>query len=206
MLGFKGDHHNIRPLPACRQNTTSPPFSIDDSPSDPDIFWTQSRDSEVWPPPTPVEHKPAPQIRTRNSKQAISGKNGNTSASRVSSTSKNSGKRCQNDGKSGSKSSGNTSDGSRKKSISGASTKEEADTVSEKKYEIAGLDSELVDMLERDILQKNPNIRWDDIADLEEAKRLLEEAVVLPMWMPDFFKGIRRPWKGVLMVIILSMV
>ena len=55
-------------------------------------------------------------------------------------------------------------------------------------------------MLERDILQKNPNIRWDDIADLKEAKRLLEEAVVLPMWMPDYFKGIRRPWRGVLMV------
>lgn len=35
----------------------------------------------------------------------------------------------------------------------------------------------------------------DDIADLEEAKKLLREAVVLPMWMPDFFKGIRRPWK-----------
>ncbi|CAB0005613.1 unnamed protein product [Nesidiocoris tenuis] len=53
---------------------------------------------------------------------------------------------------------------------------------------------------QRDIVQKNPNIRWDDIADLHEAKRLLEEAVVLPMWMPDFFRGIRRPWKGVLMV------
>uniref|UniRef100_A0A336LZR2 Katanin p60 ATPase-containing subunit A1 n=1 Tax=Culicoides sonorensis TaxID=179676 RepID=A0A336LZR2_CULSO len=52
----------------------------------------------------------------------------------------------------------------------------------------------------RDILQKNPNVKWDDIAELHEAKRLLEEAVVLPMWMPDFFKGIRRPWKGVLMV------
>ena len=55
-------------------------------------------------------------------------------------------------------------------------------------------------MLERDIVQKDPNIHWDDIADLAEAKRLLEEAVVLPMWMPDFFKGIRRPWRGVLMV------
>lgn len=35
----------------------------------------------------------------------------------------------------------------------------------------------------------------DDIADLEEAKRLLQEAVVLPLVVPDFFKGIRRPWK-----------
>lgn len=35
----------------------------------------------------------------------------------------------------------------------------------------------------------------DDIADLGDAKKLLKEAVVLPMWMPAFFKGIRRPWK-----------
>ena len=51
------------------------------------------------------------------------------------------------------------------------------------------MDSDLVDLLERDIISKNPDTHWDDIADLHEAKRLLEEAVVLPMWMPDFFKG-----------------
>ena len=34
-------------------------------------------------------------------------------------------------------------------------------------------------------------MHWGDIADLEEAKRLLEEAVVLPMMIPDFFTGIR---------------
>lgn len=38
----------------------------------------------------------------------------------------------------------------------------------------------------------------DNIADLEDAKKLLKEAVVLPMWMPAFFKGIRRPWKVLL--------
>jgi len=58
---------------------------------------------------------------------------------------------------------------------------------------------ELVEMIERDILEARPNIHWDDIAGLEEAKRVLEEAVVLPLLMPDYFKGIRRPWKGVLM-------
>jgi len=67
-------------------------------------------------------------------------------------------------------------------------------------FDGSGYDTDLVEMLERDIVQKDPNIHWDDIADLAEAKRLLEEAVVLPMWMPDFFKGIRRPWRGVLMV------
>ncbi|XP_023178992.2 katanin p60 ATPase-containing subunit A-like 1 isoform X1 [Drosophila hydei] len=62
------------------------------------------------------------------------------------------------------------------------------------------IEAELVDILDRDILQKDPKVRWSDIADLHDAKRLLEEAVVLPMLMPDYFKGIRRPWKGVLMV------
>ncbi|KAI5747693.1 hypothetical protein M8J77_017515 [Diaphorina citri] len=70
----------------------------------------------------------------------------------------------------------------------------------ERRFESYGCDNDLVEMLERDMVQKNPNIRWDDIAELTDAKRLLEEAVVLPMWMPEFFKGIRRPWKGVLMV------
>lgn len=70
----------------------------------------------------------------------------------------------------------------------------------QRRFEIDGPDGDLVDQLDRDILQRNLNVRWSDIADLEEAKRLLEESVVLPIWMPDFFKGIRRPWKGVLMV------
>ncbi|XP_069091381.1 katanin p60 ATPase-containing subunit A1 [Pleurodeles waltl] len=69
-----------------------------------------------------------------------------------------------------------------------------------KKFDGTGYDKDLVEALERDIISQNPNIRWDDIADLEDAKKLLKEAVVLPMWMPEFFKGIRRPWKGVLMV------
>uniref|UniRef100_A0A8C4Q3N6 Katanin p60 ATPase-containing subunit A1 n=1 Tax=Eptatretus burgeri TaxID=7764 RepID=A0A8C4Q3N6_EPTBU len=69
-----------------------------------------------------------------------------------------------------------------------------------RRFDGAGYDKDLVEVLERDIVSRNPNIHWDDIADLAEAKKLLEEAVVLPMWMPDFFKGIRRPWKGVLMV------
>lgn len=60
-------------------------------------------------------------------------------------------------------------------------------------------DVELIEGIERDIIEANVNVSWDDIADLAEAKRLLEETVVLPLWVPDYFKGIRRPWKGVLM-------
>mmetsp|Transcript_13615 Transcript_13615/g.22770 ORF Transcript_13615/g.22770 Transcript_13615/m.22770 type:complete len:370 (+) Transcript_13615:486-1595(+) len=62
-----------------------------------------------------------------------------------------------------------------------------------------GPDKDLIEMIERDILDEQPKVKWDDIAGCHEAKRLLEEAVVLPLWMPDYFQGIRRPWKGVLM-------
>ncbi|XP_077211878.1 katanin p60 ATPase-containing subunit A1-like [Tasmannia lanceolata] len=62
-----------------------------------------------------------------------------------------------------------------------------------------GPDADLAAMLERDVLETSPGVRWDDVAGLSEAKRLLEEAVVLPLWMPEYFQGIRRPWKGVLM-------
>lgn len=68
------------------------------------------------------------------------------------------------------------------------------------KFNPSGHDKDLVESLERDILLRDPNVKWSDIAGLKEAKGLLEEAIVLPLWMPDYFKGIRRPWKGILMV------
>merc|ERR1719453_205545 len=54
-------------------------------------------------------------------------------------------------------------------------------------------------MIEKDCVDKNPMVTWDSIAGLEVAKGLMEEAVVLPHLMPEYFQGIRRPWKGVLM-------
>ncbi|TPX46822.1 hypothetical protein SeLEV6574_g03004 [Synchytrium endobioticum] len=66
-------------------------------------------------------------------------------------------------------------------------------------FDGAGYEKDLVEMMKRDILSITPNTKWSDIAGLREAKQLLEEAIVLPLWMPDFFQGIRRPWRGVLM-------
>ena len=62
-----------------------------------------------------------------------------------------------------------------------------------------GPDADLIRMLERDVIEKNPNVSFDDIAELADAKKILQEAVLLPILMPHYFKGIRRPWKGVLM-------
>ena len=62
-----------------------------------------------------------------------------------------------------------------------------------------GPDGELIEMIEREVMERSPNVKFDDIAELEEAKITLKEAVLLPLLMPDFFRGVRRPWKGVLL-------
>jgi katanin p60 ATPase-containing subunit A1 len=62
-----------------------------------------------------------------------------------------------------------------------------------------GPDTDLIEMVEREVVDMNPNVSFDDIAELDVAKRALTEAVVLPLLMPDFFVGLRRPWKGVLL-------
>ncbi|XP_024972624.1 katanin p60 ATPase-containing subunit A1-like [Cynara cardunculus var. scolymus] len=82
------------------------------------------------------------------------------------------------------------------KDESGNGDAEEATT---KRGQYEGPDHDLAAMLERDVLENTPGVRFEDVAGLTEAKRLLEEAVVLPLLMPDYFQGIRRPWKGVLM-------
>ncbi|CAL8086545.1 unnamed protein product [Calicophoron daubneyi] len=58
----------------------------------------------------------------------------------------------------------------------------------EKKFDSGSYDKDLVEILERNIVHRNPNVRWDDIAESDEAKSLLKEA------------GIRRPSKSVPMV------
>jgi hypothetical protein len=62
-----------------------------------------------------------------------------------------------------------------------------------------GVDPKFVAMIESDILQTSPGVAWEDVASLGDAKRLLNEAVALPLLLPEFFTGIRQPWKGVLL-------
>ena len=62
-----------------------------------------------------------------------------------------------------------------------------------------GPDSELIEMLEREVVDSNPHVQFNDIAELKNAKGALMEAAILPLMKPEFFKGIRRPWKGILL-------
>lgn len=49
------------------------------------------------------------------------------------------------------------------------------------------------------IVSEKPSVTWDDVAGLKEAKKTLQEAIILPHKFPDIFVGIRKPWKGILL-------
>ena len=62
-----------------------------------------------------------------------------------------------------------------------------------------GDEPHLVEAVMRDMLCEDLGVTFDDIASLGPAKRLLNEAVTLPLLIPEYFTGIREPWKGVLL-------
>ncbi|XP_021941023.1 katanin p60 ATPase-containing subunit A-like 2 isoform X2 [Zootermopsis nevadensis] len=51
----------------------------------------------------------------------------------------------------------------------------------------------------QEICATDLNVHWKDIMGLEEAKRLLKEAVVYPTKYPELFSGVLAPWKGLLL-------
>ncbi|KAM8946347.1 katanin p60 ATPase-containing subunit A1 isoform 1-T1 [Pelodytes ibericus] len=174
-------------------------FKLDSSPVKAAQHDFPAQDGEVWSLPVPVERRPSPGVRKRQSAQYNDNRGHNNRLSAAA--------------KGPNQPSSRNSNNVRVKPSRAVERKDPLNKVKEeknksanvsesepKKFDGTGYDKDLVEALERDIISQNPNIRWDDIADLEEAKKLLKEAVVLPMWMPEFFKGIRRPWKGVLMV------
>ncbi|KAK7840859.1 katanin p60 atpase-containing subunit a-like 2 [Quercus suber] len=57
----------------------------------------------------------------------------------------------------------------------------------------------LAESLSRDIIRGNPDVKWESIKGLENAKRLLKEAVVMPIKYPKYFTGLLTPWKGILL-------
>lgn len=57
----------------------------------------------------------------------------------------------------------------------------------------------LAESLSRDIIRGNLDVKWESIKGLESAKRLLKEAVVMPIKYPKYFTGLLSPWKGILL-------
>ncbi|XP_010539205.1 PREDICTED: katanin p60 ATPase-containing subunit A-like 2 [Tarenaya hassleriana] len=57
----------------------------------------------------------------------------------------------------------------------------------------------LAESLSRDIIHGSPDVKWESIKGLGNAKQLLKEAVVMPIKYPKYFTGLLSPWKGILL-------
>ncbi|KAF3435230.1 hypothetical protein FNV43_RR22317 [Rhamnella rubrinervis] len=64
---------------------------------------------------------------------------------------------------------------------------------------LRNLEPRLIEHISNEIMDKDPNVRWDDIAGLEHAKKCVTEMVIWPLLRPDIFKGCRSPGKGLLL-------
>ena len=63
---------------------------------------------------------------------------------------------------------------------------------------LRGIDKKLQEAILNDVVESG-GVRWDDIGGLEDVKRALYEAVILPSLRPDLFMGIRAPPRGLLL-------
>ena len=57
----------------------------------------------------------------------------------------------------------------------------------------------LARLIQREIIQSDTGVKWEDIVGLDDTKRLLKEAVVTPLLYPSLFTGLLSPWKGCLL-------
>jgi len=91
------------------------------------------------------------------------------------------------------------------KSSSGKSDKKRKDARAEGADKSVDDDDEdpakkqLKNQLAEAIVVEKPNVKWNDVAGLHDAKESLKEAVILPTKFPYLFTGKRKPWRGILL-------
>jgi SpoVK/Ycf46/Vps4 family AAA+-type ATPase len=61
------------------------------------------------------------------------------------------------------------------------------------------VDPMMIERIMNEILTTNLNIRWTDIAGLEDVKQVLNEMIILPHRRPELFTGLRQPPRGLLL-------
>lgn len=65
--------------------------------------------------------------------------------------------------------------------------------------ELKGLDKELIEKIQNEIMESGETVTFDDIAGLDDAKNTVQELVCWPMKRPDLFTGLRRGPNGLLL-------
>ncbi|TVU50426.1 hypothetical protein EJB05_01797 [Eragrostis curvula] len=64
---------------------------------------------------------------------------------------------------------------------------------------LRNLEPRLIEHVSNEIMDRDPNVRWDDIAGLQHAKKCVTEMVIWPLQRPDIFHGCRSPGRGLLL-------
>ncbi|PKU72817.1 ATPase family AAA domain-containing protein FIGL1 isoform X2 [Dendrobium catenatum] len=64
---------------------------------------------------------------------------------------------------------------------------------------LRNIEPRLIEHVSNEIMDKDPNVRWNDIAGLEHAKKCVTEMVIWPLLRPDIFRGCRSPGRGLLL-------
>lgn len=66
-------------------------------------------------------------------------------------------------------------------------------------FAMSGEMKDLALSVQREIITSNPDVSFKDIIGLDVAKKLMKEAVMLPLKYPHLFTGLLEPWKGILL-------
>jgi SpoVK/Ycf46/Vps4 family AAA+-type ATPase len=69
----------------------------------------------------------------------------------------------------------------------------------EDKYSRESLDKQLNESLDKTVLTNKPNVTWDDVAGLAEAKMELQIAAEMPKKFQQLFRGKREPQRFILL-------
>eukprot|EP01114_Cavostelium_apophysatum_P023607 TRINITY_DN8946_c0_g1_i2.p1 TRINITY_DN8946_c0_g1~~TRINITY_DN8946_c0_g1_i2.p1 ORF type:complete len:682 (-),score=186.35 TRINITY_DN8946_c0_g1_i2:42-2024(-) len=64
---------------------------------------------------------------------------------------------------------------------------------------LTGCEPHMVEMILSELMEGTSKTTWDDIAGLEYAKQTVFEMIILPLKMPQLFKGLREPSKGLML-------
>jgi fidgetin-like protein 1 len=64
---------------------------------------------------------------------------------------------------------------------------------------VAQIEPHLLERIKQEVVVNTTSVTWNDIAGLEEAKKTIQEAVVIPLLRPDLFTGNRSAPKGILL-------
>ncbi|XP_028398656.1 spastin-like [Dendronephthya gigantea] len=64
---------------------------------------------------------------------------------------------------------------------------------------LKNIDTKIANRILDEVVQNSPDVTFEDVAGMENAKRLLQEIVILPALRPELFTGLRAPARGLLL-------